>query len=50
MNVLDMVTRMYFLEGIKETDKETIVKGNFKSKEGTKKEKKSPSWAEKSDK
>ena len=40
INKLGMVPGNYFLEGMKETDKERIAKGNFKNKEGTNKKKK----------
>ena len=40
MNELGIVSRKYFLEGMKETDNERIAKGNLKSKEGTKKRRK----------
>ena len=33
INKLGMVPGNYFLEGMKETDKERIAKGNFKNKE-----------------
>ena len=36
-NELGVVPGTYFLEGMKETDKERKAKGNFKSKEGTNK-------------
>ena len=41
-----MVPGNYFLEGMKETDKERIAKGNFKNKEGTNKKKKCASQRE----
>ena len=41
-----MVPGNYFLEGMKETDKERMAKGNFKNKEGTNKKKKCASQRE----
>ena len=40
MNELGMVPGQYFLEGMKESDKERMAKGNFKSKGGTNKRRK----------